>query len=319
MTINPKAIELIDTRRFGAEPWGVNPEWSDFKVLSALSRAGSVAGAARELGVDGSTVSRRLAALEESLGACLIVRGGREFAWTAEGHAALSAAETMAGAVTHLVRSCREAKLELAGAVRVSLAPAFVPVLFSRLLPQLRETQPGLKLDLRGDYRQVDLAKGEADIAVRMGRPTEPGLVARRVFEGGWCVFSSVAYAGTRGLPGTITELAAHQLVLYDEAMHAIEPLRWLEAHRGTDFVRCDNLEVVAQLIVAGGGIGVLPAFFEVTTPGLLRVFPAPVTSNTGYVVYLETARDKARVRAAVEALVAFFSAEKSLFSGLPG
>jgi len=57
----------------------VNPEWSDFNVLDALARGGSVAGAARELAVDASTVSRRLAALEESLGACLIVRGGRDF------------------------------------------------------------------------------------------------------------------------------------------------------------------------------------------------------------------------------------------------
>ncbi|MEP7049614.1 MAG: LysR family transcriptional regulator [Pseudomonadota bacterium] len=296
----------------------MNPEWSDFKVLCALSRGGSVAGAARELGVDASTVSRRLAALEESLGACLIVRGGREFAWTAEGHAALGAAEAMANAVTAAVNSCREAKLEATGAVRVSLAPAFLPILFSRLLPQLRETQPTLKLDLSGDYRQVDLAKGEADIAVRMVRPSDAGLVARRVFEGGWCVFSSVAYAGTRGLPAALAELAQHQLVLYDKSMHGIEPMRWLEAHRGADFVRCDNLEIVAQLIVAGGGIGVLPAFLEVTTPGLLRVFPEPVTSNTGFVVYQEAARDKARVRAAVEALVAFFYAEQALFSGKP-
>lgn len=297
----------------------MNPEWSDFKVLIALWRGGSVAGAARELGVDGSTVSRRLSALEESLGACLIVRGGREFAWTAEGQAALSAAETMAGAVAAAVDSCREAKLEVAGAVRVSMAPAFVPILLSRLLPKLRQSQPKLKLDLRGDYRQVDLVKGEADIAVRMARPSEADLVALRVFEGGWCVFSSVAYAGTRGLPATPADLAAHQLVLYDEAMHAIEPLRWLEAYRGKDFVRFDNLEIVAQLIVAGGGIGVLPAFFEVSTPGLMRVFPEPVVSNTGYIVYHEAARDKARVRAAVEALAAFFLEQRAFFSGIPG
>ncbi len=298
---------------------GLNPEWSDFKVLIALSRGGSVAGAARELGVDGSTVSRRLAALEESLGACLIVRGGREFAWTAEGQTALTAAETMANAVTNAARSCREAKLEAAGAVRISLSPAFVPILLSRLLPHLRETQPTLKLDLSGDYRQVDLVKGEADIAVRMTRPTDADLVARRVFEAGWCVFSSVSYAGTRGLPTTAADLAAHQLVLYDEAMHGVEPLRWLEAYRGKDFMRVDNLEILAQLISAGGGIGVLPAFVEATTPGLLRVFPDPVTTNTGFVVYHEAARDKARVRAAVEALVAFFAAEKALFSGVAG
>jgi DNA-binding transcriptional LysR family regulator len=294
----------------------VNPEWNDFKILVALGRAGSVAAAGRELGIDGSTVSRRLTALEDSLGARLIVRGGREFAWTAEGRAALAAAEAMESAVGGAVRACRDAQLEASGAVRISLSPAFVPIVLNRMLPALRETQPSLKLDIRGDYRQVDLVKGEADIAVRMVRPTEAGLVGRRTFEAGWCVFTSITYAGTRGTPASIGALAEHQLVLYDEGMHSVEPLRWIETHRGTNFVRVDNLEIASQLIAAGGGIGVLPAFFEVNVPGLLRVFPEPVTSNSGWVVYHEAARDKARVRAAVAALVEFFEAQKPLFSG---
>ncbi len=131
----------------------MSPEWSDFKILIALSRGGSVAGAGRELGIDGSTVSRRLAALEDSMGVRLIVRGGREFAWTAEGRAALAAVEAMDSAVAVVVRSCREAKLRVSGAVRVSLPPAFVPILLSKLVPALRETQPTSKLDLSGDFR----------------------------------------------------------------------------------------------------------------------------------------------------------------------
>ena len=294
----------------------MNPEWTDFKILVALGRGGSVAAAGRELAIDGSTVSRRLSALEESLGARLIVRGGREFAWTAEGRAALAAAETMESAVSMAVRACRDAKLEASGAVRISLSPAFVPIVLSRMLPALRETQPSLKLDFRGDFRQVDLLKGEADIAVRMARPTEAGLIGRRTFEAGWCVFTSVAYAGTRGTPASSAGLAEHQLVLYDETLHGVDPLRWMETHRGANFLRVDNLEIAAQVIAAGGGIGVLPAFFEANLSGLLRVFPEPVTSNTGWIVYHEAARDKARVRAAVDALVEFFEAHAPLFSG---
>jgi len=294
----------------------VSPEWSDFKILIALAQGGSVAGAARTIGVDGSTVSRRLSALEDSLGARLIVRGGREFAWTTEGKAALSAAEAMAGAVSAAAQSCRNAKLEVSGTVCISLSPAFVPIVLSKMLPVLREKRPALKLDVRGDFRQVDLGKGEADIAVRMARPTETDLVGRRTFEAGWCVFSSITYAGTRGTPASLSELREHQLVLYDETMHSVEPLRWLEAHRGPNFLRVDNLEIASQLIGAGGGIGLLPAFFELNMPGLLRVFPEPVTANAGWVVYHEAARDLARVRAAVDALVEFFEAHAALFSG---
>jgi DNA-binding transcriptional LysR family regulator len=92
--------------------------------------------------------------------------------------------------------------------------------------------------------------------------------------------------------------------------------LRWLETHRGANFLRIDNLEIASQLIAAGGGIGVLPECFEANMPGLLRVFPEPITANTGWVVYHEAAREKARVRAAVDALVEFFEAHTALFSG---
>jgi len=297
-------------------PMDSSPEWSDLKILLALARGGSVAGAARELGIDGSTVSRRLAALEDSFGARLIVRGGRELVWTEEGRAALTAAEAMEMAVGAAVASCRETKLQASGAVRISLSPAFVPIVVSKMLPGLREKWPLLKLELSGDFRKVDLSKGEADVAVRMARPREPDLVGRRVFETGWCVFSSVAYAGTRGTPAKLADLKDHYLVLYDESLHGVEALGWMEPHRGADFLRVDNLEIASQLIAAGSGIGLLPAFFEIITPGLLRIFAEPVTSNSGWVVYHETARDKARVRAAVEALVEFFEAHASLFSG---
>src|SRR5436189_3806137 len=99
------------------------PEWSDFRILLALSRAGSVAGAAKELGVDASTVSRRLTALEEGVGTRLVLRGGRELSWTAEGRAALAGAEAMEATVGEVLRECREAKLQAAGAVRVSVPP----------------------------------------------------------------------------------------------------------------------------------------------------------------------------------------------------
>lgn len=100
----------------------MEPEWSDFRVLLALASAGSVAGAARELHVDNSTVSRRLAALEEAVGAKLIIRGGREFNGTAEGRTLLSAAKAMDSAVTQAMLSMRTAKAEVEGTVRVSIS-----------------------------------------------------------------------------------------------------------------------------------------------------------------------------------------------------
>ena len=105
----------------------MTPDWRDFKVLLALARAGSVAGAARELQVHNSTVSRRLAALEEAVGAKLLIRGGREFSWTAEGRTLLEAAEAMEAATTGALRAVRTSKVGVEGSVCISASPAFVP------------------------------------------------------------------------------------------------------------------------------------------------------------------------------------------------
>lgn len=298
----------------------MEPEWSDFKVLLALVQAGSISGAARALQVDTSTVSRRLAALEDAVGAQLVIRGGREFSLTPEGRVLVHAAQTMQDAAAQGVRSARSSKSGVESAVRVSVAPGFVPVMLRLLLPALRVQHPDLHVELRGDYQRVDLARGEADVAVRMSRPTESGLVARRALDCGWFVYASEAYLQTHGQPTSVDDLAAHRLVLYAESMHRVAPLRWLEAHRGSarDLSRVDNLELACQTIASDGGIGVLPGFLADPLPQLKRVFDNCIGLNTGWIVYHASARDTARVRLMVDALAAFFEQHAALFSGEP-
>ena len=118
-------------------------EWSDYKILLALARVGSLAGAARDLQVDGSTVSRRVTALEEAVGAQLLIRNGREITWTAPGRAMLDAAEATEAATLAALRTVHAAKVDVEGRVRVSVAPAFVPVLMREVIPALRRAHPG--------------------------------------------------------------------------------------------------------------------------------------------------------------------------------
>ena len=296
----------------------MEPEWSDFRVLLALASAGSVAGAARELHVDNSTVSRRLAALEEAVGAKLIIRGGRQFNWTAEGRTLLGAAETMESAATQAARAVRTAKAEVKGMVRVSVSPGFVPILMRLMLPALREKHPGLSVELRGDFQRVDLSRGEADIAVRMARPSETDLVGRRAFDCGWFVYASKAYLDANGRPESHAALAQHRLLLYAEAMHSVAPLRWLEPHRGSagQVSRVDNLEIACQTAAADGGITVLPCFIAEAVPNLQRVFDESIGVNTGWIVYHETARDAARIRVVVDALLEVFERNEPMFLG---
>jgi DNA-binding transcriptional LysR family regulator len=294
------------------------PEWSDFKVILAIGRGGSVAGAARVLGVDHSTVSRRLAALEETLGARLVVRGGRDFCLTNEGRRAVAAAEAVETAIGAVTRDIRSAKLEVAGSVSVSCASGMVNGITS-LLPAFLSKQPLLSIELSADNRSVDLARGEADIAIRMVRPTEPGLVARRTFELGWGIYASPAYIAAHGAPACAADFAQHRLIVYNESMLRAPGPRWLEDNRGCAKIalRADNTEMACHAIASGSGVGVVPCFAEHSRPGLVRCFPAPVATATGWLVYHETLRDSARVRAAVDLLVELFDAHASLFSGV--
>lgn len=299
----------------------MEPEWSDFKVLLALAGAGSVAGAARTLQVDNSTVSRRLAALEAALGTTLLIRGGREFSWTTAGRHALEAAEAMDRAVLQAAQAARSAKEDMKGRVRVAVSPAFVPLLMRLMVPALAEAHPDLEVELLGHYQRLDLARGEADLAVRMAQPVDPGLIGRLALKVGWFVYAAPAYLQARGRPATPEDLSRHRLVLYIEAMHNVPPLRWMEDYRGTGstHTRVDNLEVAAQTAAAGGGLAVLPSLIGDLAPDLQRAFDTPVAVNDGWVVYHESVRGSARVRVVADALVDCFARHEALFSGLAG
>jgi DNA-binding transcriptional LysR family regulator len=293
-------------------------EWSDFRVLLALARAGSVAGAARELQVDQSTISRRLSALEEALGAKLLIRGGREFSWTAEGRAALEAAESMETAAAGALRAVRTSKVDVEGHVRVSVAPAFAHVLMRGLVPGLRESHPQLRVAIESSFARADLAKGDADLAVRMNKPAEADLVARRAFDCNWFAFASHAYLASNPKPETHDGLSQHVLVLYAEMLHSAPPVRWLETYKSKAraTTRVDSLETACEAAAADAGIAVLPAFVGDAQPTLARVFPEPVSSNTGWVIYHACVRDNTRVRAVADALLEFFRCHEWMFLG---
>lgn len=296
------------------------PDWNDFKIMLALADGCSVAGAARSLGVDSSTISRRLSALEESLGARLIVRGGQKFAFTSEGKRVLAAAEAIQATVLETTRAVHSAQVDAAVAVRLSCPPGLIGAI-TRLMSALKEKQPELTLELCGENRAADIGKGEADIALRMFRPSDPDLVCRQVFEIGWAVYAAESYLKEQGLPEQPSDLARHRVVRYVPSMHKVPGPRWLEEHRGptSAAVQVDNTEGAAHLVAAGGGIGVLPCPVADVRSDVRRVFPEPVAFGQGFLVFHESARDRACVRAAVSALSEVFERHRTLFSGRRG
>lgn len=269
------------------------------------------------LGVDASTVSRHLAALEEAVGATLIIRGGREFAFTADGHVILEAARTMAEASRKAVTAVRAGKQEIAGTVRVSCVSSLVSML-SEVLPIARQQYPSLDIVILASQRTVDLARGEADIAIRNFRPNEPDVVLRQSVDWGWAIYASKGYVGRRGLPASPADLTTHALVLYTNTMTHLPGPRWLESRAAgaRSIIRVDSTAIASQVIASGAGIGVVTCLQGDSNADLVRVFPEPVASVECYIVYHESLRGSARIRVVADILAEFLKSKEALISG---
>ncbi len=293
------------------------PEWGDFKVLLALGRAGSVAGAARILGVDGSTVSRRLTAAEKAAGAVLIVRGGRAFAFTKEGRALLEAAEAMDAAVTAAAASVRASRTELRGIVRLAVFPSMAQ--FLGPFPELVATMhPDLQVELHAGRGATDLAKGEADVAVRVNRDLPSDLIMRHTFDLGLALYGSARYLDSAGRPTRAEDLRGHKLVLFTDEFLPYPFAAWIEQYADTSLpvMRVDSVEMARSMIAADAGLGVLWCCHGDSLVALERVLPDPISSATVSVVYHRTLRGSTPVKAVAEILIAHLVEHEDFLSG---
>lgn len=295
-----------------------DPNWSDFRVVLALRNEGSIAGAARILGVDGSTVSRRLAAAEDAFGATLIVRGGGDFAFTSEGLAIADAAEKMDATVNTTRNNVRSMREDPVGTVNVACVPTAAHVL-RPLVAEIAQTQIGLHVDLMSSISGIDLAKGDADIAVRTIPPKDPGLVIAYAFTWGSCLYASKDYTAQHGLPETFEGLRNHTLVRYGAPLLHAKAFGWVEQFADSDrpATRVENSDSARVIIEQGGGIGPLFCAVGDTCAGLERVFPEPFDQMDSWVLYHESARGSHRMRVVLDALVAFLKDKRSLLTGL--
>ena len=293
------------------------PDWNDFRIILALGRAGSVAGAAQVLRVDPSTVSRRLAAAEAAFGAVLVIREAREFALTPEGKSAFAAAEAMEAAADQARAAVREARGALEGVVRIACPP--VAIRYLETFPQIVAARhPQLGVELLSGRAPVNLAKGEADISIRAVRPTDMDLAVAHSFGLGSGVFAATSYIEAHGRPSTPDDIAGHALVRYAEAFLHMAPFAWIEpfAVPGASGVRVDSVDLAQHRIASGSGIGVLYCIAGDADDRLVRLFDEPIDVIDMNIVYHQSMRGSARLRAVLDLLIAFHVERRAALVG---
>ena len=276
-----------------------------------------MAGAARLLKIDPSTVSRRLAAAEAAFGAVLVIREAREFSLTNEGKSAFAAAEAMEVAADRARAQVRDARGSLECVVRIACPP--VAVRYLEGFPETVASQhPELGVELLSGRAPVNLSKGEADISIRAVRPTDMDLVVAHSFGLGSCVFAAKSYTEVHGRPSSPADLAGHALVRYAEAFLHLPPFAWIEqfAGPGEPGIRVDNIDMAQHRIASGSGIGVLYCVAGDADERLVRLFDDLIDVIDMNIVYHQSMRGSARVRAVLDLLIAFHVERRAALSG---
>jgi len=289
--------------------------WDDLRYLLALHRHGSVSAAARALKVDHSTIGRRIAALEGELGAQLVARQPDGMKLTDAGREAAAAAGVMDAALSELAGKVGGVTEQPRGRVRVSATDGLATVLYGGLAA-LREEYPEIIVDLVVSSEAVDLARGEADIAIRMFRETRGDLVARKVGEFGWSLYAAPSYLARKPAPCDPADLRGHDVIGFSDTTSRTPGARWLEAHGDGAAVvfRGTSMTAVVNAAKAGIGVAIVPCFM-VGEP-LERLTTQVLARSEAFLVTTVDSRSTARVRIVADALANLFAKEKALLVG---
>ncbi|MGY6707272.1 MAG: LysR family transcriptional regulator [Rhizobiaceae bacterium] len=285
-------------------------EWDDQRVFLAVIEEGSLAGAARRLGLSHPTVRGRIEGLEKALGAVLFTRSSNGLVPTETAEALREPARAMAMASEFFVRQASAAGAETAGTVRISV-PEFMGIeVLPEMLARLRDEHPAIRIELSLSNLPADLLAQEVDIAVRTVVPKQGALVARKVAAIPLGLFAAPAYVDRKGPLSSIDELAGHDIIGPDRNRTDLAFADRLGMTRERLVLRTDSHP--AQLAAARAGLGIAVSQVPIgeRDPGLVRLLPdLEVATLETWIVTHENLARVPRVRAVFDSLVASFRA----------
>ena len=276
--------------------------WNDLRVVLAIAREGTLSAAGRILAVDQTTVTRRLAALEEGLNARLFDRRDGRLIPTAAGEEVIARAERAEVELAALERDVAGRDTKPGGLVRLTSVPTLSNRLLAPRAGDLFKTYPDIALDLIAEPATLSVTRREADIALRLARPTEDGMIARRLGAILYAPYARADAAGREDLPW----------ITYEESFAGIPQAKWIarEAGRPLSPLRVNDGEPILQATLAGLGRTLLPVFVGEGESGLGRL-SEPVTSREVWLVVHPHVRRSARIDAVVGWIDGIFAALK--------
>ncbi|MRX51351.1 LysR family transcriptional regulator [Paracoccus sp. S-4012] len=284
--------------------------WDDLRLFLAVARAGTLSGAAREIGVNHSTVFRRIGAFEEALGVRLFDRLPNGYALTAAGEAMQESALRVEAEIAALDRRVTGQDLRLSGVVRITTVDMLAQGLLPRHLLAFLRAYPGIEVELTVGNATLNLTRREADVALRVGNQPPETLVGRRVGRLAFAVYGAAAAEATAPL--------TEQPWIGFDAEHAPLVRAFSEFLPGVrPAFRVNSVAAAIAAARAGIGLATLPCGIADLDPGLTRVAPLPESFTLDlWLLTHEDLRRTARIRAFLDFMAEALAQEAPLLEG---
>jgi DNA-binding transcriptional LysR family regulator len=250
--------------------------WDDLRIFLSVARHKSLQGAADQLGLDPTTVGRRMARLEQALNCTLIARGRSGQFLTANGNRLFEEASRVEAATEGVRTAIGETS---SGVVRISTSEGFGTAIIAPAVPQLVAKRPKLQLEIVAMPGFLSSAMREVDIAITLGRPEDARLEIEKLTDYTLGLYATQGYLEKNGRPSTVVELRRHSLIGYiDDLLYANE-LRYLDDVLPglKPIISSSSIRAQQEMIARDVGLGILPCFMGETAPELVRLLPKEI------------------------------------------
>ncbi len=295
-------------------------DWDDLKHFLAVAQYGSTTAAGRALGLDQSTVQRRLAHLEKRIGQALVERSPSGYRLTAYGQQLLPYAQRVKQDIVALQDVLRTSARELNGAIRLTCPePIVVRITKSPLLEHLKARHPGLHVEFVMSDHYVDLNKGEADIALRSGDTVDNQLVGRKIADSLWAIYGGREYLASHGTPVRHDELAAHAWIGFDQSMAGHRATQWLRQSVPNARIVATTGSVLGLVhsVKANVGLAALPTALGNAEADLVQVLGAvPELKRIWRILTTRQLRRTPRIQAFFEFIASEIDTLRPILSG---
>lgn len=293
--------------------------WDDFRLVKALADAGSMASAAAALGINHSTVFRRLGQIEETLGAPLFERHRSGYVLTAAGEEMVGLAQRLDADIVAFTRKMAGQEIKPAGELRVTTSDSLLLYLLTPMFARFQQACPDVRLDIVLANQALNLSRRDADVAIRATDAPPETLVGRRAARIAWALYGRMSEFDGAG-PVDPTKLADQRWVSLGDHLAGLKVLqaerRLLAPERLV--YKLNSVLGLAEAIEAGIGIGHLPCFVGDARSDLMRLeAPQPDFAVDLWLLTHPDLRQSARVRVFLDFMAAEIRTQRNLIEGV--